>query len=100
MECQPEIEQTTLTQHSLLVKVHGFLVNLCLLVVYACFFYEDNTLTRRLGIFNHDLSARESGGVIEGDEQGGDGWTPCHERGRLTRSRRQRGLSAAWVARA
>ena len=30
MECQPEIEQTTLMQHSSLVKVHGFLVNLCI----------------------------------------------------------------------
>ena len=49
------------------------MIDRTVLVVYACFFYEDNTLTRRLGIFNHDLSARESGGVIEGDEQGGDG---------------------------
>ena len=35
MECQPEIEQTTLTQHSSLVKVHGFLVNLCIRTLHG-----------------------------------------------------------------
>ena len=35
MECQPEIEQTTLMQHSSLVKVHGFLVNLCIRTLHG-----------------------------------------------------------------
>ena len=35
MECQPEIEQTTLMQHSSLVKVDGFLVNLCIRTLHG-----------------------------------------------------------------
>ena len=35
MECQPGIEQTTLMQHSSLVKVHGFLVNLCIRTLHG-----------------------------------------------------------------